>query len=190
MIRIAATGHRCNKLWGYNYNDPHYRILKNIFKSHIINAINNTEDRTVECISGMALGTDTIFALAALEASLLGYNVNLVAAIPFEGQELRWPENSIKLYNHILKHASEIVYVCDKGYKPYKMQKRNEYMVNRLDSINDKLIAVWNGSNSGTANCVHYAESRGKNIIYINPNNIVLTKNLIYSVNDNSNFYL
>ena len=66
----------------------------------------------------------------------------------------------------------------------------NKLYAEDLDSINDKLIAVWNGSNSGTANCVHYAESRGKNIIYINPNNIVLTKNLIYSVNDNSNFYL
>ena len=172
MIRIAATLHRCNKLWGYNYNDPDYRILKNIFKSHIINAINNTEDRTVECISGMALGTDTIFALAALEASLLGYNVNLVAAIPFEGQELRWPENSIKLYNHILKHASEIVYVCDKGYKPYKMQKRNEYMVNLLTSDNDFLIAVWDGTPGGTANCIGYAKKLNKRIIYINPNSL------------------
>lgn len=176
MIRIAATGHRPNKLWGYNYDEPHYKILKDIFKSYIINAINNTEDKTVECITGMALGVDTIFALAAIELSLLGYNINLIAAIPFKGQECKWPEKSIKLYNYILNYAHEIIYVCDGTYQPYKMQKRNEYMVDRLNFINDKLISIWDGSNGGTANCVRYAESRGKNIVYINPKNIILTK--------------
>ena len=34
------------------------------------------------------------------------------------------------------------------------MPTRNEYMVD----LADKIIAVWDGSNGGTANCVKYAE--------------------------------
>lgn len=45
------------------------------------------------------------------------------------------------------------------------MQKRNEYMVN----LADKVIAVWGGSSGGTANCVRYAKSVGKEIIIIKP---------------------
>lgn len=55
--------------------------------------------------------------------------------------------------------------VSDEEYKPWLMQKRNEYMVD----LADKVIAVWDGSKSGTANCVKYAEKTGKGIIRINP---------------------
>ena len=47
------------------------------------------------------------------------------------------------------------------------MQKRNEYMVD----LADRVIAVWDGSKGGTANCVKYAEKVGKEIIRIEPYN-------------------
>lgn len=47
------------------------------------------------------------------------------------------------------------------------MQKRNEWMVDNCDI----LIAVWDKSPGGTKNCVDYAESKKKQIIYINPKN-------------------
>ena len=36
----------------------------------------------------------------------------------------------------------------------------------------DKVIAVWDGSKSGTCNCIKYAEKKNKEIIVINPNDI------------------
>ena len=45
------------------------------------------------------------------------------------------------------------------------MQKRNEYMVDLADIV----IAVWDGSASGTGNCVRYTERCGKKIIRIMP---------------------
>ena len=45
------------------------------------------------------------------------------------------------------------------------MQKRNEYMVDLADVV----IAVWDGSNSGTGNCIKYAQKCGKEIIQITP---------------------
>lgn len=45
------------------------------------------------------------------------------------------------------------------------MQKRNEYMVDH----SDKVIAVWDGSKSGTKNCIDYAKKVGKDIIFVQP---------------------
>lgn len=172
MIKIAVTGHRPNKLWGYNYNDYHYYKLKDIFKNYIINAINNEEDKSAEIITGMAIGVDTIFAIAAIELKNDGYNIKLVCAIPFKGQESKWPIESQKLYNNILNKADEVIIVSHGNYAAWKMQKRNEYMIDRLSNDNDFLIAVWDGSSGGTANCIKYAKNMNKNIIHIDPYNI------------------
>ena len=54
------------------------------------------------------------------------------------------------------------------------MQKRNEYMVDRLIGVNDILLAIYNGSTKGgTANCINYAKSLDINIEYINPLEVV-----------------
>ena len=167
-MKIAVTGHRPNKLWGYDYNEPHYSKLLEELKKIVINSVNGDKDEPIELISGMALGVDTIFALLAIHLKDEGYNVTLVAAVPFKGQESKWIKSSQSLYKSILSRADEIVHVSEVGYSIFKMQKRNEYMVDRCDI----LIAVWNGSNGGTANCVRYAEKKKKNIIYLNPNNL------------------
>ena len=120
----------------------------------------------------MAIGTDTIFAVAGLYLRDHGYNIKVTCAIPFKGQESKWPLESQNLYNMILEKADNIVYVCNEGYAKWKMQKRNEYIVNLLTSDNDFLIAVWNGTPGGTANCVGYAKKLNKRIIYINPNSL------------------
>ena len=72
------------------------------------------------------------------------------------------------MYNSILARADKVVLVSDEEYKPYLMQKRNEYMVDETD----KLVAVWDGTAGGTGNCVNYARKVGKEIIRIFPNEI------------------
>ena len=172
MIRLAVTGHRPNKLYGYNRNNLRYDALYRIMKDEIIEVYNT--DNEMECITGMALGADTIFAMAVLELKSLGYNIRLVCAIPFKGQENRWKPQDINVYNYILKHSDEVVYVSTGGYAVYKLQKRNKYIIDRLSGPNDKLIAVWDGSHSGTGNCIEYAKSKNIKINYINPLNIFI----------------
>lgn len=167
-MKIAVTGHRPNKLWGYDYNEPHYIRLMTKLREVVINSINNDKNEPLELISGMALGVDTLFAVLALELKQEGYNVRLVCALPFKGQEGNWIPESKKLYHEILARADEVVCVCGEGYAAYKMQRRNEYMVDR----SDLLIAVWDKSNGGTANCVRYANRKIKDVIYLNPKNI------------------
>jgi uncharacterized phage-like protein YoqJ len=45
------------------------------------------------------------------------------------------------------------------------MQKRNEWMVDHADAV----IAVWDGSPSGTANCIGYARKKRRPILVIDP---------------------
>jgi uncharacterized phage-like protein YoqJ len=153
---IAVTGHRPDKL-GNEYNmDGKY---SNFINKEIQKLID--EYKPNKGISGMALGVDTIFAI-----NILYSNIPLIAAIPFEGQESKWIQESKDLYFEILNNPlTEKKYVCEPGYANWKMQRRNEWMVDHCDV----LIAVWNGSAGGTCNCIKYAKSQKKEIKYINP---------------------
>lgn len=113
-------------------------------------------------ISGMALGIDTLFALIGIER-----RINILAAIPCDNQECRWPEESQEVYYNILDNPLVESYIVSPGpYYPWKMQTRNEFMVQRAN----KLIGVWDGTTGGTCNCVKYAEKVGRETIRINPN--------------------
>ena len=158
-MTICVTGHRPNKLWGYDLSDPRWVALKDLFKAKLI------ANKCDKGVSGMALGVGDVYALAILELKEQGYPIKLHCAIPCRNHSCKWPKASVDLYNSILARADEVVLVSDEYYKPYLMQKRNEYMVN----MSDKVIAVWDGTSGGTASCVHYAEQVGKPIDRINP---------------------
>lgn len=109
-------------------------------------------------ISGMALGVDT-FAVQVARTLSIPY----IAAIPFKGQEQRWPDSAQMYYRDCLENAAEIVTVCEGGYAPWKMQKRNQWMVDHCDV----LLGVWDGTAGGTCNCLRYAERVNKPIYLI-----------------------
>lgn len=154
-MKIAFTGHRPDKLGGYNLPNPVY--------IHVCQEIDKTlkELKPEKVITGMALGIDQWAASIAYKLK-----IPYLAAIPFESQECKWPEKSQKTYRMLRKLASEEVIVSEGGYAAHKMQIRNEWMVNNCDI----LIAIYNGDKSGgTYNCIEYAESINKKIIYIDP---------------------
>ena len=151
---IAFTGHRSDKIGGYILPNPTY--------IHICQQLEKTlkELAPDKAISGMALGVDQYAANVCIKLK-----IPFIAAIPFLGQEKAWPEKSQKAYHALLSKADEKIIVCDGGYMAYKMQIRNEWMVDHCD----KLIAVWDQSPGGTANCIKYAQSINKEIVFINP---------------------
>ena len=146
---IAGTSHRPDKLGGYD-NDTLNKLIA-IAREYM------RENVVTKVISGMALGWDMAFAIAALKEGL-----PLECAVPFKGQESVWSEESKKIFNYILSEADEITYVCDEGYESWKMQTRNEYMVDKCDI----LVAMWDGSEKGgTWNCVKYAMSKKRRMV-------------------------
>jgi uncharacterized phage-like protein YoqJ len=70
-------------------------------------------------------------------------------------------------YNAALRFAAEVVNVTDYDIFPgaWVYQKRNEWMVDHADEV----VAVWDGTSSGTANCVAYAKKVGKPVWRIHP---------------------
>jgi uncharacterized phage-like protein YoqJ len=107
----------------------------------------------------MALGIDTLFSLLAIENK-----IPFIAAIPCKDQEKMWVQKSKDLYQSILKNKlCSIQMVSFKEYDLECMNKRNEWMVDNCDL----LIAVWDGTSGGTANCIKYAVKKKKQIIYI-----------------------
>lgn len=144
---IAATGHRPNKVGGYSR--AAYQKLVAVAESYIRTA------KPSRVISGMALGWDQAWAEAALN---LG--VPVIAAIPFAGQQSKWPIESQQNFEQILSRCESVTIVCPGAYSAAKMQKRNEWMVDRADRV----CALWDGTDGGTANCVRYAHGKGAEV--------------------------
>lgn len=144
---ISATGHRPNKLGGYG-QDAYIRLVK-LAENYLV------ELKPTDIITGMALGWDQAWAHAGIN---LGIKVH--AAIPFLGQESQWPESSQKHFKWLFYQCAGQIIVSEGGYSPYKMQVRNEWMVDH----SHRVAALWNGTTGGTANCVKYAQKLNKQI--------------------------
>lgn len=151
---VAATGHRPDKLGGYDFFNPTRCWIREKIREELLRV------QPTACISGMALGVDQDFAWTAM-----WMGIPVLAAVPFEGQESRWPASSQEFYRVLLARCYHIEVVCQGGYGAWKMQKRNEWMVDHCNV----LLAVWDGSSGGTGNCVGYANRVGRQMISIDP---------------------
>jgi uncharacterized phage-like protein YoqJ len=167
---LCFTGHRPDKLGGFG-GEKAKLIQDNLF-AHLVRivmrAANNDFDRF---ISGGALGVDQIAAEAVIhrKKNPAYFNIQLIIAKPFPSQASKWPAHAVEVYDRICGKADTIVNVSEDPYTREKMQLRNEFMVNHSDAV----IAVWNGGNGGTGNCVRYARSQFKPILIVNPYTLV-----------------
>lgn len=148
---VAATGHRPTKLTKGGlfkpYSDEQFKALTELAKTWL------RENDPDQAISGMALGWDQAIAQAATELLIPWW-----AAVPFHGQESKWPKASQKYYQSLILGAEKMFTITDGAYAPWKMQVRNEWMVNTCDT----LLALWDGSSGGTANCIKYAKTQSR----------------------------
>lgn len=145
---VSGTGHRPDKLGGYGV-DVTNRLVA-VARAYL------QEAKPERVITGMALGWDQALGWAAHDEG-----IPFTAAIPFVNQESRWPALSQTWYKDLLKLADKVVVVSEGGYAAWKMQTRNQWMVDNSDVV----LALWNGTDGGTANCVRYAEKKGKPIV-------------------------
>lgn len=156
---LGITEHRCDRLpdkkTGYKLPNPTYNyVCQNIEKQFRIL-------QPEKIITGMALGVDQW-------AASIAYNMKIpfVAAVPFEGQEIKWVEKNQIIYHKLLEKASEVVFISSGKYDNYKFKLRNKWIVD----YSDKLLAIWDGSfDSGTSHAVEYALSLNREIIRIDP---------------------
>ena len=152
--RCCFTGHRPEKL-----SVPEGNVKEELEKE-IRLAI---ADGFNVFITGMAPGVDIWAAEVVLELrEQEDLPLKLIAASPHPGFETRWSIEWQKRYAAIMAKADLIKEVCS-HYSRGCYQIRNEWMV--VHSA--RVIAVWNGSPSGTKNTIVYARRKGVLVINI-----------------------
>lgn len=159
MLTACVTGHRPADLFGYNLMDARWLAVRGAIKRFLL------DNHVTELITGMALGVDQVAALGVIDLKDAGHRILLHAAVPCRDHPSKWPKASQDLYNAILYKCDTVKLVSDEPYRPYLMQKRNEYMVDHSDIV----IAVYKGTPGGTKNCVDYAIKKDKKIWLIPP---------------------
>lgn len=127
----------------------------------------------MEVITGMALGFDQLVAEVCSDI-----NVPFCAAIPCKEQEKMWNKAQKEKYYLLLAKASRTIYVDDGEYAPWKMQKRNQWIV---DNCNE-MLSYWDGSKEGgTANCLKYAKNMKRKVEFVKfPKNHPILKSLYH----------
>lgn len=160
-MKISFTGHRPDKLGGYDWKTNLSRPLVDALKLKLLS------HPTLEyCITGMAQGFDQWAAVACLEIG-----IPFVAYVPFIDQDGVWPQAARGKYRTLLGKAKQVVVCNGPGFSKWKMQKRNERMVD--DS--NLLVACWDGTDGGTANCVKYAQKKLRVVDRLDPATMVWT---------------
>lgn len=168
MFIISGTGHRPPKLGGYVPNPTRAYIKHEMLR--IVSDTIATTDEEVGIVWGGALGFDQHMA------ELANYlDLPHVAILPFSGMDARWPIESQRHWKDLcastdLTMATAILqdhpdlglqrgnlgtlYTSTEPYRHNgQYQVRNEALV----AVADFLLACWDGSTGGTANCLAHA---------------------------------
>src|SRR5438105_861451 len=99
---IAGTGHRPPRL-GLGYADEDKQLLRRFAVDCL-----NLQHGLTKIISGGANGWDQAIAEAAAE---LG--IPFIVAVPFVGQESKWPQKAQEQYRELLAKAEKVVTVSE-----------------------------------------------------------------------------
>ena len=155
---LCGTGHRPNSFGGYK---PWVEEMLLELAIHVL-----TKLKPKGVITGMAQGWDMALADACLRLK-----IPYLAAIPFEGQELRWSVHGIysqTMYWRLRQAANKVKVVTPQVDRTNKssviraMHIRNEWMVHNSEFV----LALWNGyEKGGTWKCVYYARGVNKPVV-------------------------
>lgn len=156
---IAITGHRPDKIGGYNPNNELRKRIRGYIKDNLIN-LKSSSTQEIHLLTGGALGVDQDAALIAIDL-----DIPYTVAIPCSDFGNNWPKPARDNYSYILDNSSKIISICDTTYyqNPSCYEIRNKWLVDNSGLI----LGVWDGSNSGTKNCLKYAKKIGRDGVVI-----------------------
>lgn len=152
---IAATGHRPKDM-GLSYSKTDLERLAKFAKGVLADL------KPGIVVVGGAQGWDTAVAFGAL-----WLNIPFLLAVPFRGQEGKWPDAARERYHYLKERASTVVEVYPPGYAGAKLLGRNCFMCDLARS--GQILALYDErkQTSGTAHCVRYARSAGVAVVNV-----------------------
>lgn len=137
-------------------------------------------------ISGMSTGVDLWAAAAVVDLCAEYPDMQLIAAVPFAGQESHWPMADRKEYHRILMacHRTEVLYdrpaTQEQASACYR--NRNRWMVDRADTVLAVCPLDVADSRTGTAATVRYARQKQRRILYIHPQTLAVTEETVQQI--------
>lgn len=190
MINICFTGHRPAKLYGYDWKQKGNQKILLTLRDVLVNYIDNSNELDFCFRFGGALGVDqmafeVVYRLkeTVYKGSKVGLYMEL--CIPFDGYHKPWSSTKdITRFNSQVFKSDKVIYVdkiqdysflegklLPKVIATIKNDKRNHYMVDNSDVIISifKQEDIINKINSGTKNCIIYANKLYKKRINIHP---------------------
>ncbi len=137
-------------------------------------------------ISGMSAGVDLWAAAEVLALRESHPDVELIAAVPFAGQESHWAIPLQREYRRILEAAQQVEYLFDDAAAEENAaecyRKRNRWMVDRADTVLAVCEIDMADSRTGTAATVRYARRLQKRILYIDPVTLAVTEETVQQI--------
>lgn len=107
--------------------------------------------------TGMCRGFDL---LATQHLLYLGKKIELIAVVPFLGQEKSWTWQERNLYVEILDRASQVI-TLHQSYQKGCYHERNRYMVDRCRT----LVGYCDSNRGGTYYTMNYARKKGLKVV-------------------------
>lgn len=161
---VSFTGHRSDKLGGYNMKNPKMLQMKEVLLVEIERLIK--EEGIDTFYTGAALGLDQA-AFWCIHIIKKKYpHVRNIVAMPYRSYGDNWTEDQIIWRDKMLGRADSVIIVDElKAYQKDKRTQVNEHSNYKLIIRNGFLvdhcrilIAVWNGVQvRGTWNCIKTA---------------------------------
>lgn len=135
-----------------------YRLAKILRSGTPPELLNEIAKRTYEAIksladdgythfySGMSDGYDLIAAEQVLRLKATNPEVQLIAVIPFKGQELRYSDADKAMYHSVLKSADKAVILAENNTDNSQFLQRNDYLL----AHSTALVCYYDGKRGGT----------------------------------------
>ena len=146
-VTCCFTGHRPQKL-----HQPEPEIREGLEKA----VLRAYDDGFRYFITGMAMGVDIWAGEAVLKLREKHPEIQLIAAVPYPGQEKNFPHEWKLNYAELLQKCDQAEILSDR-YQKGVFHLRDRWMVDH----SSRIIAVYNGEPGGTATTISYAKKEG-----------------------------
>lgn len=139
--------------------------LENVIRTELSLCLEDCyQEGMTNFISGMAIGWDMLCAEEVLKLREKYSDVRLIAAIPFQGQELMYGEKDKLRYKAIFEAADHHEFITCGDYDKDAYHKRNDWMI-----ANSSELIVYDSEKprSGTSSTVRKARLYGVEVLNI-----------------------
>ena len=152
---VCFTGHRPERICSpFLESSETVEKVKLFLHNSILSAVN---DGYTHFLCGMAQGVDLWAGELIVSLKEQFPDLQLIAVVPYPGQELGWPAGWQTRYRALMKYVDETI-VISPEYTKGCFHQRNRFMVDN----SSRLIAVFDGEKKGgTAFTIGYAKKSG-----------------------------